>query len=54
MPDEGNVEWNKNVRVGYLDQHAVLQQGMTIGRKRKTTNVDGTDLQGNKPGYSVS
>ncbi|MBQ3546318.1 MAG: ABC-F family ATP-binding cassette domain-containing protein [Lachnospiraceae bacterium] len=31
MPDEGNVEWNKNVRVGYLDQHAVLQQGMTIG-----------------------
>lgn len=31
MPDEGKVEWNKNVRVGYLDQHSVLQQGMTIG-----------------------
>ena len=30
QPDEGNIEWNKNVRVGYLDQHAVLQQGMTI------------------------
>ena len=30
MPDEGKVEWNKNVRVGYLDQHAVLEQGMTI------------------------
>ncbi len=29
-PDEGKVEWNKNVRVGYLDQHAVLQKGMTI------------------------
>lgn len=30
MPDEGKVEWNKNVRVGYLDQHAVLTEGMTI------------------------
>lgn len=30
MPDEGRVEWNKNVRVGYLDQHAVLTKGMTI------------------------
>ncbi|MGN0367347.1 MAG: ABC-F family ATP-binding cassette domain-containing protein [Wujia sp.] len=30
MPDEGNVEWNKHVRVGYLDQHAVLKKGMTI------------------------
>lgn len=31
MPDEGTVEWAKNVRVGYLDQHTVLKQGMTIG-----------------------
>ena len=31
MPDEGKVEWSKNVRVGYLDQHAVLEKGMTIG-----------------------
>ncbi len=30
MPDEGNVEWSKNVRVGYLDQHTVLSAGMTI------------------------
>lgn len=30
MPDEGKVEWSKNVRVGYLDQHAVLTKGMTI------------------------
>ncbi|WP_033826724.1 ABC-F family ATP-binding cassette domain-containing protein [Bacillus andreraoultii] len=29
-PDEGKVEWAKRVRVGYLDQHAVLQKGMTI------------------------
>lgn len=30
QPDEGKVEWAKKVRVGYLDQHAVLQKGMTI------------------------
>ena len=29
-PDEGKVEWAKKVRVGYLDQHTVLQKGMTI------------------------
>ena len=30
MPDEGKIEWAKNVQVGYLDQHAVLEKGMTI------------------------
>ena len=30
MPDEGKVEWAKNVRAGYLDQHTVLEPGMTI------------------------
>lgn len=30
QPDEGKVEWSKKVRVGYLDQHTVLQKGMTI------------------------
>ena len=30
MPDEGKVEWAKNVRVGYLDQHSTLTKGMTI------------------------
>lgn len=30
MPDEGNIEWSKNVRVGYLDQHTSLTPGMTI------------------------
>ena len=30
MPDEGKVEWAKNVRVGYLDQHTTLEPGMTI------------------------
>ncbi|WP_026651701.1 ABC-F family ATP-binding cassette domain-containing protein [Butyrivibrio proteoclasticus] len=30
MPDAGKIEWAKNVKVGYLDQHAVLKEGMTI------------------------
>ncbi|MBQ8143298.1 MAG: ABC-F family ATP-binding cassette domain-containing protein [Butyricicoccus sp.] len=30
QPDEGKVEWSKNVRAGYLDQHTVLEPGMTI------------------------
>lgn len=29
-PDEGKVEWAKDVRVGYLDQHTVLKKGMSI------------------------
>ena len=30
QPDEGKVEWAKRGRVGYLDQHAVLEKGMTV------------------------
>ncbi len=30
VPDEGKVEWAKNVRIGYLDQHTVLQKGMSV------------------------
>ena len=30
QPDDGKVVWSKIVRVGYLDQHTVLEQGMTI------------------------
>jgi ATPase subunit of ABC transporter with duplicated ATPase domains len=30
QPDEGKIEWAKNVRVGYLDQHTVLEKGQTI------------------------
>lgn len=29
-PDQGKIEWSKNVRVGYLDQHTVLERGLTI------------------------
>lgn len=30
MPDEGNIEWSKNIRVGYLDQHTILEKGMSM------------------------
>lgn len=30
QPDEGKVEWAKYVTAGYLDQHAVLEKGMTV------------------------
>ena len=30
QPDEGKIEWAKNVKAGYLDQHAVLEKGMTV------------------------
>lgn len=35
-PDEGQVEWSKRVRVGYLDQHVVLTKGSTIRDVLKT------------------
>ncbi len=36
QPDEGKVEWSRNVRVGYLDQHTVLEKGLTIRDVLKT------------------
>ncbi|HZG56748.1 ABC-F family ATP-binding cassette domain-containing protein [Paenibacillus sp.] len=35
-PDAGKVEWARNVRVGYLDQHAVLTKGQTMRDVLKT------------------
>jgi len=29
-PDAGQIEWSKNVRIGYLDQHTVLEKGQSI------------------------
>lgn len=40
MPDEGNVEWAKNVHVGYLDQHTVLKEGLTIRDVLKSAFAD--------------
>lgn len=30
MPDDGKIEWSNNVRVGYMDQHVVLEEGKSI------------------------
>ncbi len=30
MPDEGVIEWSKNVKVGYLDQHTALSKGQSV------------------------
>lgn len=30
MPDEGKIDWAKDVRVGYLDQHTSLEKGQSI------------------------
>ena len=30
MPDEGVIEWSNRVRVGYMDQHIMLEKGNTI------------------------
>ncbi|WP_335872721.1 ABC-F family ATP-binding cassette domain-containing protein [Bacillus sp. 2205SS5-2] len=36
QPDEGKVDWSKKVRVGYLDQHAILEKGASIRDVLKT------------------
>lgn len=30
MPDDGDIEWAKRVRIGYLDQHSVIDEVMSI------------------------
>ncbi|WP_040191228.1 ABC-F family ATP-binding cassette domain-containing protein [Clostridium culturomicium] len=36
MPDEGQVIWSNNVRVGYMDQHANLEKGLSIREVLRT------------------
>ena len=55
QPDEGKIEWAKNVRVGYLDQHTVLEKGMTIREVLKSAfsylfDIDVYKRQGIKDG----
>ena len=45
QPDDGKIEWSKNVRVGYLDQHAALEPGMTIEDVLKSAFVYLFDLE---------
>lgn len=30
IPDEGQIEWNNKVRIGYMDQHTELEKGKSI------------------------
>ncbi|RBW70800.1 ABC-F family ATP-binding cassette domain-containing protein [Bacillus taeanensis] len=46
-PDAGKVEWSKHVRVGYLDQHAALEKGMTIRDVLKSAFQYLFDLENN-------
>jgi len=45
MPDEGKIEWAKNVTVGYLDQHTALQKGMTLEQVLKSAYDSLFDLE---------
>lgn len=44
-PDQGKIEWAKNVRAGYLDQHAELKAGDTIGTVLKAAFDDLFDIE---------
>ena len=45
QPDEGKIEWAKNVHVGYLDQHAVLDKGMPVGDVLRSAYLHLFDLE---------
>ncbi|WP_337604363.1 ABC-F family ATP-binding cassette domain-containing protein [Anaerotignum lactatifermentans] len=51
MSDEGKIEWSKNVRVGYLDQHAVLEKGQTIRDVLQSAFAFLFDLESQMNGY---
>lgn len=51
MPDEGKIEWSKNVRVGYLDQRAVLEKGQTIRDVLQSAFAFLFDLEAQMNGY---
>lgn len=39
-PDTGNIRWQKNIKIGYLDQHAEIDQTLTIFKYLKTAFED--------------
>ncbi len=51
MPDEGKIEWSKNVRVGYLNQHAILEKGQTIRDVLQSAFAFLFDLEAQMNGY---
>ena len=30
LPDEGTIQWQKNCKIGYLDQHVSVEQSLTM------------------------
>lgn len=44
-PDAGKIEWAKGVRAGYLDQHTVLEKGMTVEDVLKSAFSDLFELE---------
>lgn len=50
-PDEGKIIWNNKVRVGYLDQHTVLEKGQTINDVLKTAFQYLFDLENTMMAY---
>ncbi len=45
MPDAGKIEWCKRITTGYLDQHAVLERGMSIREVLRTAFQHMFDLE---------
>ena len=44
-PDLGKIEWSKNVRVGYMDQHIDLEKGITIREEMRKAFDDLLQLE---------
>ena len=45
LPDSGKIEWAKNIKIGYLDQHTVLEKGATIRDVLKSAFADLFELE---------
>jgi ATPase subunit of ABC transporter with duplicated ATPase domains len=45
LPDEGIIMWSNNLKKGYLNQHYLLQEGMTIRDTLKAAFSDLYDLE---------
>lgn len=40
IPDEGDIRWQKNIKIGYLDQHAKINEDFTVFEYLKTAFDD--------------
>lgn len=46
QPDEGKIEWSRKVKVGYLDQHSVLEEGLSVRDVLRTAFEDLFQVEG--------